>query len=517
MGNINEPIDIDINEDDINIYKQKENEEKLNKTKKIVKNINPIKFARNNTYSEISIFKKEETISIIDIEPNNCKILEKVNLFNSVLIMMNNISFINEYFSRIETKEIIDKCENNNKSYCLSSILYFLNKCMWNNNNEKKLYSQKLFEKYNNYISRLCNLKKINPNLYLYNNKNVENILEEVYDKINKELSSTCKYKKKINKIQNDALSKYLSEFANTNKSKISDNFIGHFVTQRNYLNCKCIYKGNAFMNKKKEYYKSFYKLNFNIDEIEQYFKNKRNINNSNNKLAKFSLKECFDYKYDDNNKTSLFCEKCEKNNCIKQINIFIFPKILTIVFNNNKNYNFELKDIIKLNKYGQQKDQKHKNYENIEYNLISILCFYFKKYICYCINPRNGFWYSYTDGKIERVEKVDINAIPLIAIYQIKNEINFKYNKIIIEDKDRDNIFVEFRNVESIIGNFSLWFNKNSTIDNVMETISVLINKNKSNFYFLNNGLVVDKKQLLKDLIKKNEETLIFVVALYE
>ena len=49
------------------------------------------------------------------------------------------------------------------------------------------------------------------------------------------------------------------------------------------------------------------------------------------------------------------------------------------------------------------------------------------------------------------------------------------------------------------------------------METISVLINKNKSNFYFLNNGLVVDKKQLLKDLIKKNEETLIFVVALYE
>ena len=495
-----------INEDDINISNKKEIEEKLHKTKNSDKNKKPRRqLERNNTYSQPFLEKN----NIIEITPNNCMIFEKMNLFNSILIMMNNISYINEYFSKIESKQIIDKCEKNNKNYCLSSILFYLNKCMWNKNTEKQINEQKLFEKYNNYIDRFCTFKKAEPNLYLYDNQNVEKLIEEIYDKINKELSSENKIKYEYKTKENrggTVLSKYINEFLNTNKSKISDNFIGHFVTQKYNHNCDDTYKIN--LTKNKEFYKSFYKLIFNINEIEQYFQNQRNLlilkNNSNIKFANtFNLIDCFDYSFDYNNKTYSSCEKCKNKYCIKQLKILILPKILTIVFNNNKNNKLILKDKIKLNKY------IYKNNYNMEYYLTSILCYYFTKYICYCINPTNGFWYRYSDGKIEKVEKMDINSIPLIAIYQVKDQQNFKYNKIIIEDKD--NIIVEFANLE--VNNFNLWFNKNTTIETIIQDISKLINKEKTNIYLINDANIVDKSLLLKDLIKNNEESIKFLI----
>lgn len=41
------------------------------------------------------------------------KIFEKINIFNSLLRMFNNISFINGYFSKNYINNIINKCEAN--------------------------------------------------------------------------------------------------------------------------------------------------------------------------------------------------------------------------------------------------------------------------------------------------------------------------------------------------------------------------------------------------------------------
>ena len=465
------------------------------------KNENKRHFKRRDTYSQLSIKKKNEIF-----EPNNCKILEKMNIFNSILIMIINTSYISEYFQKIEAKEIIDKCEKNNKP-CLSSILYYLNECMWNYNNEK-IYEQKLFEQYNNFINIFCqkDSKDLNNNLNLYDNKNVENIIEFIYNKINKELSSENKKKKKENKNEKDPeLSKYQNDFLKTNKSKISDYFVGHFFYQQYCKKCEEICTAYNFnFNSKKviKYGPLFYKLIFNIKEI-THQKQKNilflNIPNNNRQFTnKIDLINCFDYKYFYNIFKSN-CPICKTNNYIKQSKIFVFPEILTIVINDNINYNFVLKDKIKLSQYGITQ------YGNKEYNLISILCSYFTKYICYCINHINGLWYSYTDGKIERVKKMDINSIPLIAIYQ--QNIEYKYNSIEIEDRD---IYVKFE----YSGKWNdLWFNRNTTIKAVTQTISKLINKDSTDIFLLINGIIPGEKQLLKEFINKEDNSLVFLV----
>ena len=75
-------------------------------------------------------------------------------------------------------------------------------------------------------------------------------------------------------------------------------------------------------------------------------------------------------------------------------------------------------------------------------YKLISILC-QFKhnyKYITYFVNIYNGLWYSYIDNIITHVDMIDINAIPLILIYQIKNTIPSNYKTL-----KRDNIYYKY------------------------------------------------------------------------
>ena len=57
------------------------------------------------------------------------KIFEKENIFNSLLIKINNIPFIIDYFSKTNINKIINKCEE--KDQCLTSILYYINKYMW--------------------------------------------------------------------------------------------------------------------------------------------------------------------------------------------------------------------------------------------------------------------------------------------------------------------------------------------------------------------------------------------------
>ena len=50
------------------------------------------------------------------------------NIFGSFLIILNNNSYINKYFTKHQDK--IYSSEKNNQ-YCLSIILYFINKYLW--------------------------------------------------------------------------------------------------------------------------------------------------------------------------------------------------------------------------------------------------------------------------------------------------------------------------------------------------------------------------------------------------
>ena len=71
-----------------------------------------------------------------------------------------------------------------------------------------------------------------------------------------------------------------------------------------------------------------------------------------------------------------------------------------------------------------------------MEYYLISILCqINQKEFILYNFNYKNGLSYAYENEKISKVEKMDINAIPLILIYQLKSTMEFEYKNIKIEE----------------------------------------------------------------------------------
>ena len=144
-----------------------------------------------------------------------------------------------------------------------------------------------------------------------------------------------------------------------------------------------------------------------------------------------------------------------------------------------------------------------------MEYSLISILCqINQKEFILYNFNYKNGLWYAYENGKISNVEKMDINAIPLILIYQLKSTMEFEYKNIKIEEIVR--LKVQFSNGRQMQ---KMGFPKHSLIKNIYKRISeycklkinkikLIINSQKPNDYellskYITNSdiiLVIDK-----------------------
>ena len=112
-------------------------------TKKINQNE---KLRRIERSYSVANFKKIEKKKI----PQYFKIFEKINIFNSILIMLNNIKEINDVFSDINGKDIIQNCEKKYRSNCLTSILYCLNKYMWDNEDKKEISEEELYNKYLN-------------------------------------------------------------------------------------------------------------------------------------------------------------------------------------------------------------------------------------------------------------------------------------------------------------------------------------------------------------------------------
>ena len=128
-----------------------------NKTLEINKNNeNPNNKNVKDKNDEPHILKKINFLPNIEIKeemtstPKYFRIYEKINIFNSILIMLNNNSIINNYFQKDRKQQII-QCEKNNK-YCLSSILYYLYKYLWYINNTSDIPEKDLIKKYNDFI-----------------------------------------------------------------------------------------------------------------------------------------------------------------------------------------------------------------------------------------------------------------------------------------------------------------------------------------------------------------------------
>ena len=386
--------------------------------------------------------------------PNNCDIFNKLELFNSLLLIINNISLIKNYFSKDKVIDLIKKCEKNDK-YSLSSISYYIGKYLWRTNNKKIISQKKLLEKYKECIDVY---KDNNPDLNCYNINNIEKIINFIYDKINVELTNS---KDKINPYKaenNDPSSKYREDFSIKNHSIISDHFMGHYQYEINCMKC----------NNTQYSYKSFMFMSFNIKKIFDFY-------SKNNNYIK--LKNCFNYHSENKEikKYNSFCEKCSAStNKEERSSIYVLPNIITIVLTDLDDC-FMFEDEIHLQNYALKKTG------NESYKLISILCqiTYNGKFINYCINPNNGLWYSYTDGNITKVDTMDINSMPLMLVYQIKSKIDFNYRPI-KRELNKIKFYISFSNG---IKGTSIYFDKNESFKDLHEKISSYFNLKDKQF----------------------------------
>ena len=457
--------------------------------------------AKNYTIEKLKKAKSCKNISTnaninISMLPNNCDIFKKFELFNSMLLIINNISLIKNYFSNNEVIELIKKCEKNNK-YCLSSISYHINKYLWDINNKKEKSQKILLEEYNNFVKVYSsnNCKDNNPDLYCYNINNLEYIINFIYYRINVELTNSNDKKKLYKSQNNDPLSKYSEEFSKKYHSIISDHFIGTYLNKIICQRCK-----NTQYS-----YEPFMTISFNIKNIYNYLYNNFfginfNIFKYNNSSKYIKLNDCFIYLFNNcyNNYNS-FCENCNGITDKKQTSsIFALPNILTLILtDNNDNDFFMLEDEIDLKNYVLNQNEEK------SYNLISILCriSYNGKFIIYCINPNNSLWYSYTDGNISLVDKMDLNSIPLMLVYQIKSEISFIYRPI----KRETNKIKFYINFSNGITSTNIYFNKNEIFKDLYEKISSYFNLKDKKFILIINGKTIMEGQNLNEFINNN------------
>ena len=227
-------------------------------------------------------------------------------------------------------------------------------------------------------------------------------------------------------------------------------------------------------------------------------------LNNNNSNIKNININDCFNYLKNSllkkNHKNS-YCNFCCSNYSKEEL---YFSEIIAIVLSNAEDYNFILQDEFYLKPFV-------KRYiGDAIYYPISVLCqiSYNKKYICYCINPNNGYWYSYEDdGKIFFTRKMDINAIPLIIFYKIRGKIPFEYKKIQRYDLNRIGVNVKFING---FPEKKLFFDKLITIKKVIKEISFLFHLEESKLAILCGGEKTESEQLLLYVLNNNNSILV-------
>lgn len=433
--------------------------------------------------------------------PKYFNIFKNFNIFNSVLIALSNISSIMNYFSMANTPKKINNCEKINPN-CLTMILYHIYNLLWNSNNF--ISEKELIIKYNNLISNYYQNNCLNNN-YFSEIKNSSSILGFIFEKINFEL--TVEKSNNFNNVPKNfghgILSEFKKQFYQKNKSIISDNFIGIFKNKVD-KGCLCSKINNFMDNNNNHSYSEFYYINFDLNEIKQYYlmnENKQDIN----------LDNCFYYTFIKNCKKQYHydCYICfQMASKFETKSIFSLPNILSLVLSNNSNNNFIFQEKLNLKKYC----KKIKN--SAEYYLISIICRfdYNGQFAIYCFNPNNGYWYCYLIDKIIKVKEICKNAIPIILFYQLKSLIPFEYNGIKKEKNDPNEIKLKVK-FNGGFGTRELSFNKYIKIKEMRRQISYIINIDINKFFILINGIKSNDEQILKDMLNNyNNDILVWI-----
>ena len=394
------------------------------------------------------------------------RIFGDINIFNSVLIMLNNIQDVDSYLSKDKRKAQIENLEK--FGYSLASILYRSNQYIYD---KEKIHSKDIFNKYIEFTNFFSKLNYSQNDKILFDINNMEYILNFIYTKINFELT----FVKNTNNNNNNN-NNFFDEFQRNNKSMISDMFTGFYQYNNNYLN----FQQNLYNNQNNNF-TFFNYIKFNLNEINQFY-DSTNINemNLNNFYNNINLYSCFDYTFKDKNHS-----------------IYSFPKNLTIILSQTDKCNFILHHEINLACY----TNNFSNVNNGSYLLTSILCqiSYNKKFINYIFDQKDGSWFSLSDQEMKKVDSIDINAIPLILIYQLKNTFQQEYNEIKIKDKLCT--IINFQG--GMFQTTQLYFDQRDYIRDVRKKIKSWFNIEESFRLLINGRLAKDYESLSKVLEK--------------
>jgi hypothetical protein len=262
--------------------------------------------------------------------------------------------------------------------------------------------------------------------------------------------------------------------------------FTGFYQYNNNYLN----FQQNLYNNQNNNF-KFFNYIKFNLNEINQFYDStKINELNLNNFYNNINLNICFKYTFKD-----------------KKHSIYSFPKNLTIILSQTDKCNFILDHEINLASY----TNNFSNNYNGSYLLTSILCqmSYNKKFIIYFFDQQEGSWFSLSDQEMKKVDSIDINAIPLILIYQLKNTFQQEYNEIKIKDK----LFtvINFNRQGGLFQKTLLFFDEKDTIRELRNKIKSWFNIHES-FTLLFNGSIVKKDESLSKVLEIGHNILVIL-----
>ena len=484
----NEDDDLDSN---ININNLIENKKSRSKTRNLEiktndeneeNEFNPVRrLRRNNTYSNLNF----ESIT-----PQKIFLFNNYSIFDSILLILNHNSYINQYLMKNKNK-IYDwdkemKC-------CLNLILCYINRYLWMTRPERIVSKEKLSEKYDYFLNIYLqnNDMKKEKESYFFNLDNLEKIIYFIYYRLNYEI--TNKSMKIRNYDSSDIkLKKFMNDFIRNNRSVISDNFTGFYVEETFCLNCQNRiqrYNYNMYYNMYNNTYqpeKNYSSFNYICIDLQN-----NNAQNNTNQFFRMSYNQNNYNQYNQyNNSNSIIClsDYLKKNyvrNILSPCNLcklktekyiykkfFMPPKILTIILDHNDG-NFLIDDKIDLAQFSQAMG-------NINYNyyLVAMLCKYNhnNNYITYCFNYKEGKWYSFTnsEGIINRSVKtatfLEPNAIPYALFYQNIENMDFEYIEIDLNKANKKKEYL-FKSSNGIIK--KLFFGFETTVKEVKKEVA--------------------------------------------
>ena len=516
---IKEEENLDLN---ININNLIENKQNKNNNKNIETESNQIlpqrRMRRYNSYSNLNFDC---------ITPQKVFLFENYNIFDSIMVILSNNTYIKKYFTKNQSK--IYNCEKNTK-YCLSIILYYISKYLWTKKPELIIKKNDLNLKYREFLNCYLeqNCKNSNPELYLYNTDNLEVLIYFIYYKINIEITAEHKNQQLFNfGTGNSLLNQFMNNFMKNNKSVISDFFTGFYQEEFICVNCKVRREryGNIYIPFKK--YSSFNYIYLDLGNNGNQYANqyggynttRRNLSyceygnsynqyNNMNFTINNNIYNCLNQEF---NKTfQSACNLCQLNTQnYLQKQFYSLPKVLTIIIN-NKNANFIINDQINLSQFTHIQG-------NNNYYLIAMICKYTynKQLITYCFNPKDGNWYYYTkieglfSKNIKKATFLEPNAIPYVLVYQDTENMDFEYNEINLEiANNKKGYLFRFQNG---IPPVTLYFGINANVKEVTKAITSYFKLEKVRLIISANQL--KDNDILSEVAENNASILVITV----